>query len=166
MKKFCTTLLAALFTVSLIHASAAQDPIGSPQKSATRSADARRKGEVEVMYDELKKRGEDVVLFDGGAQSKKNNIPKGVVNGSATDLVTPNYPAVARASHVSGMVSILVIIDPAGKVIAAQPSEGDSLLHPAALKAARESRFKPTLVDGKAVHVLGKVIYNFVTTTR
>jgi outer membrane biosynthesis protein TonB len=57
---------------------------------------------------------------------------------------------------------VLVIIDPTGKVVAAQPAQGESLLHAAALKAARESRFKPTLIKDKPVSVLGKIIYNFV----
>jgi len=159
MKKLSATLVAALFTLSLIEVSTAQEPTQSPQKSATQSTKARPKGEVELMYEDLKNRGEEVVVFDGGSKSK---FPKGVVNGDAIELVTPKYPAVARAAHVSGPVMVLVIIDPTGKVVAAQPAQGESLLHAAALKAARESRFKPTLIKDKPVSVLGKIIYNFV----
>ena len=161
MKKFTATLVAVLFIFSLIEAATAQEPKESPQKSATQSTNARRKGEVEIMYEELKNRGEDVVVFDGGSSST-DKLPKGVVNGKAIELVAPKYPAVARAAHVSGPVLVLVIIDPTGKVIAAQAVQGESLLHEAAVIAARESRFKPTLLKDKPVHVLGKIFYNFV----
>lgn len=162
MKIRSATLVAAFLTLSLIEISSAQEPKESPQKSSTQSTKARTKGEVELKYEELKNRGDEVIVFDGGSKSSKNNIPKEAVNGNAIELVTPNYPAVARAAHVSGLVVVLVIIDPSGKVIAAQPAQGDSLLHAAALKAARESRFKPTLVKDKPVNVLGKIFYNFV----
>lgn len=161
MKKLSATLVAALFTISLIEASTAQEPKESPQKSVTQPTQARPKGAVEIMFEELKNRGEEVVVFDG-SKSSKDNLPKGVVNGNAIDLVAPGYPAVARAAHISGRVVVLVLIDPTGKVIAAQPAEGDAMLHAPALKAAKESRFKPTLSNNKPVNVLGKIVYNFV----
>jgi len=163
MKKLSAALVAALFTLSLIEGSTAQEPKESTQNSATQSTNARPKGEAELMFEDLKNRGENVVVFDGGS---KDNLPKGVVNGKAIELVAPRYPAVARAAHVSGPVSVLVIIDPTGKVIAAQPAEGDSLLQAAAVKAARESRFQPTLLKDKPVNVLGKIFYNFVAAGR
>ena len=55
-----------------------------------------------------------------------------------------------------------VIVDEEGKVIAAQAVSGHPLLQAAAVKAAREARFTPTLLDGKPVKVQGVITYNFV----
>jgi TonB family protein len=63
---------------------------------------------------------------------------------------------------VSGKVTVLVLIDTDGKIMAAQIVDGHPLLRVAALKAARETRFFPTLLAGKPVNVLGEIIYNFV----
>ncbi|MGQ0764018.1 MAG: TonB family protein [Acidobacteriota bacterium] len=46
----------------------------------------------------------------------------------------PSYPAIALAAHASGQVSVLVIIDKEGKVMAAQVIDGHPLLQAAALK--------------------------------
>jgi TonB family protein len=72
------------------------------------------------------------------------------------------YPAIARDAHVLGKVTVLVIVDTEGKVIAAQVVDGHPLLQVAALKAARASRFRRTLLEGKLVNILGTIIYNFL----
>ena len=86
----------------------------------------------------------------------------GVVNGKALKLEAPAYPAIARAARAEGKVSVKVIIDYEGNVIAAQAVDGHPLLRPAAVKAARESKFTTTTLEGKPVLVNGIIIYNFV----
>src|SRR5215218_6738710 len=46
-------------------------------------------------------------------------ISGGVVNGKATSLVKPAYPAAARAVNAQGAVNVQVTIDEEGNVIAA-----------------------------------------------
>ena len=53
-------------------------------------------------------------------------------------------------------------MDEDGNVIAAQAVSGHPLLRPAAVEAARAAKFKPTVVDGQPVKVVGVVSYNFV----
>jgi TonB family protein len=86
----------------------------------------------------------------------------GVLNGKAANLVKPEYPAAARAVRASGAVNVQVTIDEQGNVISAVAVSGHPLLRAAAVKAARESKFPPTLLEGKPVKVTGIVIYNFV----
>ena len=81
--------------------------------------------------------------------------------GAPINKVQPNYPAIARAAHASGEVVVMVVLDEEGKVIAAQAVSGHPLLQAAAVKAARESTFEPTTVDGKPVKVTGTILYNF-----
>ncbi len=93
-------------------------------------------------------------------------VPKivsgGVVNGKATNLVKPEYPAAARAVRASGAVNVQVTIDESGNVISASAVSGHPLLRDSAVKAARSSKFSPTVLSGQAVKVTGVIVYNFV----
>ena len=84
------------------------------------------------------------------------------MNGKATNLVKPEYPPAAKAVRASGAVNVQVTIDEQGNVISASAVSGHPLLRAAAEKAARESKFAPTMLSGKAVKVTGVVVYNFV----
>jgi TonB family protein len=89
-------------------------------------------------------------------------ISKGVVNGSAVVLPKPAYPAAAKAVNASGVVSVQVTIDEQGNVISAQAVSGHPLLQAASVAAARQAKFRPTLLEGQPVKVTGIITYNFV----
>lgn len=89
-------------------------------------------------------------------------ISGGVVNGKATNLVKPPYPAAARAVRAAGAVNVQVTIDESGNVISASAVSGHPLLRAAAVQAARSSKFSPTMLSGQAVKVTGVIVYNFV----
>jgi len=91
----------------------------------------------------------------------KAPISGGVLNGKAIKLVQPPYPAIARAAHASGQVTVQVIIDEQGNVISATPVSGHPLLQGAAVAAARASKFTPTTLSGVPVKVSGILIYHF-----
>jgi len=97
---------------------------------------------------------------DNPVQDSKTQV---VVNGKAITLVTPAYPAIAHSAHASGQVRVQVLIDVEGNVAAARAVDGHPLLRAAAEKAARESKFAPTKVEGKLVNVNGIIIYNFMS---
>src|SRR5258708_13041552 len=104
-----------------------------------------------------------MVTVVGSAEPQtKHPVPRGVINGKGVHLVTPTYPAIARSAHAAGQVSVEVLIDLDGNVAAAQVVDGHPLLRVAAIKAARESKFTPTLLEGKPGMVLGIIIYNFL----
>ena len=100
------------------------------------------------------------------AKPTEKPIPKtisgGVVNGKATNLVKPPYPAAARAVRAAGAVNVQVTIDESGNVISASAVSGHPLLRAAAVQAARSSKFSPTMLSGQAVKVTGVIVYNFV----
>lgn len=89
-------------------------------------------------------------------------ISKGVINGSAISLPKPPYPAAARAVRASGAVQVSVKINESGSVVSASALSGHPLLQQAAVAAARQARFAPTLLSGQAVSVTGIIVYNFV----
>ena len=88
-------------------------------------------------------------------------ISGGVLNGKAVRLVQPSYPAIARTAHVSGTVTVQVVIDESGNVISAHATSGHPLLQSSAVAAARASKFSPTKLSGQPVKVSGVIIYNF-----
>jgi periplasmic protein TonB len=96
----------------------------------------------------------------------KPPVPKkisgGVLNGKATSLPKPPYPAAARAVRASGAVNVQVTISESGSVVSASAVSGHPLLRQAAEQAARSARFAPTLLSGQPVSVTGVIVYNFV----
>jgi len=94
---------------------------------------------------------------------KKNTTPVslGVVNGKATDLVKPPYPAAARAIRAEGAVNVQVLIDENGNVVSATAVSGHPLLRAVSVAAARQSKFTPTLLSKQPVKVTGVIVYQF-----
>jgi TonB family protein len=106
------------------------------------------------------------VLTVVGTATDPTDRPKiegGVLNGKALELPQPVYPAIARAAHASGTVTVQVLIDEQGNVVAARAIDGHPLLQAAAVGAARQARFSPTLLEGEPVKVTGVIQYNFVS---
>jgi len=102
----------------------------------------------------------------GPESSPKTPLPKvpisgGVLNGKAISLPQPSYPAIPRAAHASGTVIVQVVIDTSGKVISAHAVSGHPLLQQAAVAAAYQAKFTPTLLSGQPVAVTGILSYNF-----
>jgi TonB family protein len=85
----------------------------------------------------------------------------GVVNGKATHLPIPPYPAAAIALQVKGEVSVQVTIDEFGKVTSAKAINGHPLLRRDSERAAMNARFSPTTLSKVPVKVTGVIIYNF-----
>lgn len=88
-------------------------------------------------------------------------VSGGVLNGVAVSLPTPTYPETARRMRQSGTVTVEVVIDETGKVIAAQAATGPTTLRDAAVQAALRARFSPTKLSGQPVKVSGTINYKF-----
>jgi TonB family protein len=71
-------------------------------------------------------------------------VPPKLVHG-----VEPVYPPEARAQSVEGTVEIVALIDTRGEVKDARVVKGHPLLHAAALKAVRQWRYTPALMNGE-----------------
>lgn len=84
-----------------------------------------------------------------------------VIQGEAIHQVTPVYPPLARAAQITGSVVVEVAIDEEGNVITARALSGHPLLKDSALEAARQWKFAPTTLEGKAVKVIGSLTFNF-----
>jgi Ca-activated chloride channel family protein len=85
----------------------------------------------------------------------------GVLNGTATNLPKPSYPAAGKTVRASGAVNVQVTIDESGNVISVAAVSGHPLLRAAAEQAARNAEFAPTMLSGQAIKVTGVIVYNF-----
>ncbi len=92
---------------------------------------------------------------------EKKIVSGGVVNGKAINLVIPVYSAAAKAVHAAGRVEVQVMINEYGRVVSTNAVSGHPLLAPAAVSAARASKFTPTLLSNQRVKVTGIIVYNF-----
>lgn len=90
-------------------------------------------------------------------------ISGGILNGKAISKPAPVYPEEAKAKSLSGVITVEVLIDEAGKVESARGVGGPALLQEAAVNAARQARFAPTRLSGQPVKVIGVLTYNFVS---
>ena len=86
---------------------------------------------------------------------------KGAINGKATYLPKPVYPAAAIALNLQGKVDVQVTIDENGKVISAAAVNGPAFLRAAAEKAAWGAKFSTTYLSDVPVKVTGVIVYNF-----
>jgi VWFA-related protein/TonB family protein len=92
----------------------------------------------------------------------KRPLSGGVLNGKAILLPKPVYPAAARNNGTGGTVIVEVLIDENGKVVSAHAVSGPSMLQPAAVQAARQAKFSPTILSGQPMQVQGTITYSFV----
>lgn len=93
---------------------------------------------------------------------KKTVVSGGVLNGKAISKPQPSYPPIAKAARASGTVTVQILVDESGRVVSASAVSGHPLLQQAAVSAARQARFSPTLLSGQPVKVSGVITYNFV----
>jgi protein TonB len=73
----------------------------------------------------------------------------------------PQYPEIARAARVEGLVILEATIDERGFVTGARVLRSVPLLDAAALAALKQWRYTPTLLNGIPVRVLMTVTFRF-----
>lgn len=79
----------------------------------------------------------------------------------ATQKINPTYPQTAKSARVTGTVTVYLEIDAKGAVKAVRSSNGPQILRQAAEEAVRRWKFRPTVIEGQPVSVLGYVSFNF-----
>ena len=72
-------------------------------------------------------------------------------------VVPPDYPPIAKAAGIVGIVHARVVIDESGNIKDVTLVSGHPMLAPAALEAIRKWKYKPFQLDGKAVSVQTEV---------
>jgi TonB family protein len=92
----------------------------------------------------------------------KNPKLGSLLSGKFVNLPKPNYPAEAKQAGISGFVIFKITVDETGKVVDAKALCGHPLLVKGAETTIRQTQYKPTIVSGQPVKVVGIAILNFV----
>jgi protein TonB len=100
-------------------------------------------------------------LYSGDSGTAMIRKSEGVIDRSAIKRVNPEYPPLARAAQVSGSVVVEIVVDENGDVESARALGGHPLLRDASVAAAKEWKFKPTMLSGKPVKVTATLTFNF-----
>ena len=88
-------------------------------------------------------------------------IEGGILNNKTLVKPDPVYPPRAKAAGITGGVTVAILIDEEGNVVRARALGGPLPLQQAAVSAAYQAKFPPTLVSGQPVKVRGAVVYSF-----
>ena len=90
-------------------------------------------------------------LIDLGSLSEAN----------AVRMAKPIYSPLAVKSNITGRVTVKVMIDEEGNVTSAKAIDGHQLLRQGSEDAARRSKFKPAMYNGKPAKSTGAITYNY-----
>jgi periplasmic protein TonB len=92
----------------------------------------------------------------------RERVSEGVMTGALIHRVEPVYPQIALAMGLSGIVSLRAVIATDGTVQRLEVLSGHPILARAAVEAVSQWRYRPTLLNGKAVEVETYVTVKFV----
>lgn len=93
---------------------------------------------------------------------RRINLTSSILSGKAVSKPAPVYSKLAKDARAQGAVAVQILVDEAGRVVSAQATSGHPLLKQAAVQAALQARFSPTVLNGQPVKVSGVITYNFV----
>ncbi len=98
----------------------------------------------------------------GTQLGQRVRVSQGVSQGLIVSRVQPIYPPEARSARISGTVVLRALINQTGDVESLSLVSGHPLLAPAAMDAVKQWKYRPYLLNGKAVNVDTEILVNFV----
>ena len=93
--------------------------------------------------------------------TKRAQLPEGTLKGMLIHRVQPEYPEIASAHRVEGMVVLRAIIGKDGKIKDLKPVSGPEMLVRPAVGAVEQWLYKPYMLMGEPVEVETQIIVNF-----
>jgi protein TonB len=97
--------------------------------------------------------GRGPVALAPAAPTRKLSISSGVMAGNLIEKTVPQYPAIAKAARIQGVVVLQATISKSGLIQNLRVISGPPMLLQAALDAVRTWRYKPYLLNGDPVEV-------------
>ena len=80
-------------------------------------------------------------------------IPEDVAAGMLIHKVDPEYPRLAKAARISGIVTLKATISKTGEILDLHVECGPAILQEPSLKAIQEWKYRPYLLSGEPVEV-------------
>ena len=88
-------------------------------------------------------------------------VSSGIMASHLLESPPPNYPMMAKLTHIQGKVILQAVISTDGQVIATRVLSGHRLLRGAAVSAVKQWRYKPYVMEGHPVNVATIVTVDF-----
>jgi len=85
--------------------------------------------------------------------SKPVLIPEDTAAGMLIHKVDPEYPRIAKAARISGIVTLKATISKKGEILDLRVECGPAILQEPSLKAIRQWKYRPYLSHGEPVEV-------------
>jgi len=158
-----TSVLILIFVVlfSMACQQQAANNASNAKATPTNTAVVVKPTEAETKPAETAPAGKEIKIADGpklkSIEPAEGTILGGVLNDIATSLPAPD----AGAATESGTVTVEVLVNEKGTVVASSVVSGPQPLWKAAGEAARQAKFDPPLHNGKPVKVTGVLTYEF-----
>lgn len=95
------------------------------------------------------------------APGKRVRVSSGVLAGNRTYMVNPEYPKQAHDAGIHGGVFLRVLLGTDGSVKRLYVLEGDPLLVQATIDAVHQWTYKPYLLNGEPVEIVGVLWVEF-----
>ncbi len=96
-----------------------------------------------------------------GARGGLFSVSSGMMSANLLSAPAPEYPALARLTHVEGEVILQAVVSHTGFVVATHALEGHRLLRGAAEHAVQRWRYRPFMLDGRPTDVETIVFVKF-----
>lgn len=95
------------------------------------------------------------------AESAQTNAASAPASIQLLQRVPPTYPPLARSTRIQGSVVLDVVIGTDGSVNSATVVSGHPLLVQSAVDAVKQWKYKPYVLDGRAVEVESRITVQF-----
>jgi len=95
------------------------------------------------------------------ATPQRVRASSGLSSGLLVKKVNPEYPEEARRGRIQGTVVLHALISKAGDIETLEVVSGDPALAPEAIRAVKQWKYKPYLLNGNPVEVDTQILVNF-----
>jgi periplasmic protein TonB len=85
--------------------------------------------------------------------SNSLNVPSRLMAGNLLEKTLPQYPSIAKAARIQGIVVLQATISKSGSIQNLRVISGPPMLQQSAIDAVRSWRYKPYLLNGEPVEV-------------
>ena len=92
---------------------------------------------------------------------KRVRVSQGVTQGMVISKIQPEYPKIALAARITGVVLLKAIISKQGDIKELEVINGHPMLVPAAMDAVKQWRYRPYLLNGEPVEVETTITVTF-----
>lgn len=105
--------------------------------------------------------GQPPAQSESAKQPERVHVERGVTRGLLIKRVDPEYPEKARRKRIQGTVVLHAVISKDGDIVDLSTVSGDALLVKSAMKAVRQWKYKPYMLNNQAVEVDTQILVNF-----